>query len=260
MTSLPPTWPQPGAETRFTATLDQLQLDLRRESNEYWIETGYLRASLSDEPGTSPATRPEGPLPLVGSASYRFLAGTNATPLALVPCLADRPVVSRPQVPALLLPRERITLLVSTVMWIRIASDDRILLELPTTRLSDTWFGPNTLEGELCYAAQTRARLELLEAESPWRALTPVTIINRGDDNLNLERINLPVLNLALYGDGRQFWTSALTVGREGANAPAKVQIGAGPPQLSPTAQLIAPPRRPVRDGVLDKALSLLFA
>ena len=36
--------------------------------------------------------------------------------------------------------------------------------------------------------------------------------------------------------------------------------IGSGAPTLSPDAMLVAPPRRPVRDGVLERAMSLLFA
>ncbi|MDX9875661.1 MAG: hypothetical protein RBS88_12165, partial [Spongiibacteraceae bacterium] len=147
-----------------------------------------------------------------------------------------------------------------TALWIRLQLGNRTLLELPTVRLSDTWFGPNTREGELCYASQTRARLQLLDIESPWRAITPITIINRGDDVLKLDRLNVPVPNLSLYCDGNQFWTSGLTVGRDGGNAPARVQIDSGPPALSPHAELLASPRKTVRNGVLDRAINLIFA
>lgn len=244
MSLLPATWPRIASASDQPLRFDALSLYTRCEAGECWIESAWLTPN-------GESRQPQ---------SQRFLTGASSEPVLALPRLPDRPVVSRPQVTTVLLPRERATLLVGTVLWVKLTLGDRTLLELPTVRLSDTWFGPNSREGELCYASQTRARLRLLDIESAWRALTPVTIINRGDDVLKLDRLNVPVPNLSLYSDGKQFWTSGLTVGRDGDNAPAKVQIDSGPPALSPRAALVAPPRRAARTGVFDRAINLIFA
>jgi hypothetical protein len=225
--------------------LDRLTLNLRHNADECWLEyshAGGLGGRLvQGEP-----------------QSLRFLLRSGDAPIRLTPRLADRPVVARPLTSTELPPGERATLLVSTVLWARIEIGAQVLAELPTLRPSDTWFGPDTLEGELCYASQTRARLHMNNVQvSAFRAITPVSIRNDGDDNLKLERLNVPVPHLTLYCDGTRFWTSALSVVREENLATAKLRIEASPP---PRAITVAPPRRPIRGGVFDRAINLLFA
>jgi len=218
--------------------LDRLSLNLRHNADECWLEYSH-----SDGGATQ---------------SVRFLLRSGEDDIRISPQLADRPVVTRPLTSTELLPRESATLLVSTVLWARIGIGARPLAELPTLRPSDTWFGPNTIRGELCYASQTRARLHMNNVQvSAFRAVTPITIRNDGDDNLKLERINVPVPHLTLYCDGTRFWTSALSVVREENLDTAKLHIEASPP---PHAITVAPPRRPIRGGVFDRAVNLLFA
>lgn len=225
--------------------LDRLTLTLRRSESECWLEYAHAR----ERDGQLSAGAPQ---------SVRYLLDTGGLPLRVEPLLADRPVVARPLVPTELLPKERATLLVSTVLWARVAVGEQTLAELPAARLSDTWFGANTRHGELCYASQTRARLRLDNVhDNAFRAVTPVTISNDGEDNLKLERINVPVPHLTLFCDGQRFWTSALNVVREKNLATAKLQIEARPPANAVT---VAPPRRPIRGGVFDRAVDLLFA
>lgn len=76
----------------------------------------------------------------------------------LRPALADRPVVSRAEAPFSVLPGDQATIFVSIPLWICGAADaGRPLFELPLYRPSDTWFGPSTRAGELCYASRTNA-------------------------------------------------------------------------------------------------------
>lgn len=242
-------WPQLAEAGDAPVELDQLRVSLRRGNGECWLDYRYLDA---DESGERELTPPQ---------SRRFLLGSDAGPVQVRPLLADRAVVGRPLAPTELLPRERVTLLVSTALWVRVSAGDHGLAELPCRLLSDTWFGRDTRHGELCYASHTSARLHQDNLpRNPFRAITPVTVINRGSNNLKLERINVPVPHLTLYCDGEHFWTAALTVAREGDLAPTKVEIEERAPLLSSGAEEVAPPRRPVRGGVLDRAVELLFA
>jgi hypothetical protein len=255
--SLPAPWPElRNGDLKSAALLDRLQLSLRRDDGECRLDYRFLNARMP-ESGDDDPERP----PFVPQFSVRYLLEGKTPALTLEPLLADRAVVSRPLISVELPPQHSATLLISTPLWVRLRNGDLQLVELPTARLSDTWFGSNTRHGELCYAVQTRARLSLENtSDSPFRALTPVTITNSGGDNLKLDRINVPVPHLSLYCDGERFWTSAITIERERNWVSARVQIGDGAPPQAPEARKIAEPRRPIRGGVLERAVDLLFA
>lgn len=76
---------------------------------------------------------------------------------------------------------------------------DRFVIPDVGIRPSDTWFGPTTSEGEPCYASKTVCRLRVEDVPlRPHRCLTKVTLRNRADDSLSLDRLKLPVNALAL--------------------------------------------------------------
>lgn len=231
--------------TALNAELDRLALNVRRSREECWLDYRYINEQRAvyavDE-----------------QQSLRFLVSRCDETLRIAPQLADRPIVARPMMPTELLPKERATLFLSTVLWARVSVGDQLLAELATQRMSDTWFGASLHRGELCYASQTRALLRLDNVPaSAFRAIVPVTIDNQGEDSVRLERINVPIPHLTLYCDGHKFWTSALTILREKQLATAKLHID---PTPLPNCTVVAQPRRPIRGGVFDRAVDLLFA
>jgi hypothetical protein len=253
MNNLPPPWHDleshalmEGTEgAAFNTELGRLCLNVRRSYEECWLEYRY-----TNEPRSVYAVDEQ--------QSMRFLLSRRDQPLRIIPQLADRPVVARPMMPTELLPKERATLFIGIVLWARVSVGDQMLAEFATQRMSDTWFGASLQHGELCYASQTRALLRLDNVPaSPFRALVPVTIDNQGEDSVTLERINVPIPHLTLYCDGQKFWTSALTILREKQLATAKLHID---PTPLANCTLVAQPRRPIRGGVFDRAVDLLFA
>ena len=251
MTNLLPPWcdlesHHPTDEgTALNAELDRLALTVRRSREECWLDYRYV-----NEPRSVYAVDEQ--------QSRRFLLSRCDQPLRIAPQLADRPIVARPMMPTELLPKERATLYLSAVLWARISVGEQLLAELATQRMSDTWFGATLHHGELCYASQTRALLRFDNAPAnAFRAIVPVTIDNQGEDSVTIERINVPIPHLTLYCDGNKFWTSSLTILREKLLDTAKLHIEATPP---PNATVVAMPRRPIRGGVFDRAIDLLFA
>lgn len=245
MSQLPSPWDALVSGSAARTQLERLSLSVRHTPEECWLDYHY------DLPQNGGFIAGE-------TESLRFLLSDSKRSVLIAPLLADRTVVVRPLVPTELLPKQSATLYISTALWARVAFGEQTLAELPSVRLSDTWFGANTRRGELCYASQTRALLSLDNAQhSVFRAITPITIDNQGETNMRLERINVPVPNLTLYCDGERFWTSALHVRLEKNLATANVQIEASPRKDS---FLVAAPRRPIRGGVLDRAVDLLFA
>ena len=193
----------------------------------------------------------------------RYVIAGDSGHLALTPMLADRNVVIRPRQPVFLLSGQQVTLYLSTPIWLRleVGEPSSLLRELPVTRLSDTWFGPSTREGEICYAGRTHARHHLDELpRRPHRAITPLHIHNRAATPLPLEKFSLPVPMLSLYGsDDGALWTQRVSLTREDQSDLAAVRIDPRPPEEELHLKLLARPRQdPGRSGLV-RAFSLLF-
>ncbi len=166
--------------------------------------------------------------------------------LSLQPLLADRDVVVRPDIPLVVPAGARLELYVTTPVWLRAraGAGGPVLLDEPTHRLSDTWFGPNTLEGELAYAIRTSARLEL-EAlpQRPNRAITKVAVVNDAREPLPLQKLKVPVTGLGLYAGEAGLWTDHVTLERKQADDHAEASVGTGPDVPGVRGERIAEPR-----------------
>lgn len=179
------------------------------------------------------------------------------------PALADRPMVVRPATPFYVLGGQQANVYVSSPMWlsIHVGVAPVKLQEVAVQRPSDTWFGPSTREGELCYASRTHARLRLQDLPArPYRATTPVLVRNESAEPMLLERLSLPVANLALYSTPDGFlWTQAVTMTREKDGDMAALELGTVPPSEAQRAKQVAEPRQRPERRVVVRALSALF-
>jgi hypothetical protein len=193
----------------------------------------------------------------------RFAIANNGMTLTVSPLLADRPVVVRPETPLYVPSGEDITLYVSTPLWLKLAVDSPALLlaERPVQRPSDTWFGPSTLVGELCYASRTSGRLRLPELpQRPHRAVTPVRIRNLAKDALLLQRVKVPVQYLTLYrSQVGGLWTQTATLVREQDGDLAALQLGRRAPSEATGARQLVPPRQQAESNLALRAFSRLF-
>lgn len=173
------------------------------------------------------------------ATTHRFSFEKSVATLSLIPLLADRPMIVKPESPFFVPSGESVTLYVSTPTWIvlQFGQPPQRLLEFPSFRPSDTWFGPSTREGELCYASRTAGRLTLAEiVVRPHRVVTPMRIRNRAADPLLLERVKVPVMYLNLFrgteADGDvHLWTEAVTLVRDTGGDLADVQLSKTAPE-----------------------------
>jgi len=196
--------------------------------------------------------------------TQRFSVQDTSEAVALRPALADRPVVVRPEHPLSVLPNEAVTLYLSTPLWVRIelVESERRLMEVPSHRMSDTWFGPSTREGILCYATRTAGRLRLDRLPLRLhRALTPLTVENQADEPLALERIQLPVPHLSVYATPDDvLWTDPVQMTHRSVDAGAAVDIQEGPPPDRAEATLLQPPREEKKHGLFTSTFSAVGA
>jgi hypothetical protein len=195
----------------------------------------------------------------------RFSVLDDDPHVALQPALADRPVVARPENAIFIPSGSNATLYISTPLWVQMELGGTATHEVPTYRPSDTWFGPSTREGELCYAMRTAGRLRL--ADLPMRshrAVTPLAIQNAASDQLLLERVQIPMHHLALYQAADDvLWTQAVTLHREEHTEGAQVRIQPGAPTDAAGTTRIADPREAAKKNLVMstfKALGALFS
>lgn len=242
----------------FRLTLGPLDLAVGR-SGPTWL----IRIERQPEEDTETRLKSRVAAGLPEPYDERFVQADAAASIRLEPRLADRSIVIRPRQPIHLLPHEELTLYLSTPVNLRIlAGDPPVLLrEIPSVILSDTWFGPSTQEGELCYAGRTHARHRVEELpRRPHRAITPLLIRNRSETVLPLEKVSLPVPMLSLYGAAdASLWTQTVTLVRAGATDLAKVSIDPKAPDLGMPIEKLAEPRSDHSRSGLVRAFSVLF-
>ncbi len=204
-------------------------------------------------------------LDLSGLENYtRFVFGSSSERLRLSVMLADRPVVTRPENPLYVPPDEEVTVYVSSPLWIHIETENpaKTLLEIPIYRPSDTWFGPNTLEGELCYSSKTFHRVQLDQVPvRPHRATTAVLVQNHAGTMLSMDRMQVPVPHLALYqSQNGRLWTDDVIFTRTGTDDFASLRTRAkGGRRMREKAVRIAEPRKKPGENIVVRAFSSLF-
>lgn len=238
-----------------------LYLRVRHVSGEWRVASEYEEEIAGP---AAPVTLQLDTAELPEDGPQRYIAPKSGEQLRLKPLLADRPVVIQPRQPVFLPSRTETTLYLSTPVWLQIEAGGgqmAELCELPTVRLSDTWFGPSTRVGELCYSGRTHARHD--PAEVPYRshrAITPIVIRNEADSILPLEKLSLPVPMLSVYGaeDG-SLWTQRVTLLRRSDSDMADIKVDSAAPALAGKVRLISGPRQEGGRSGIVRAFSVLF-
>jgi hypothetical protein len=213
-----------GGVARWRAGPSTVFAERRASDWRIWHEAGTDAYATDAERARRVEEEPPDTRP-----TARFSFAETPDTITVSPVLADRPVIVRPESALSIPPGERVTLYASSPVWMAVQLQVRrprrgskgpspvVLTELPTFRPSDTWFGPSTREGELCYAVRTAARTEVADLPlRPHRAVTPMTIENQAATAMDISRIEAPMPFLALHLDrSGRLWTDAVLLTRE---------------------------------------------
>ena len=238
---------------------------------ELWIQRLEGEWRIASEQGDDPlddALEREVPCVIDGvldrESTERYASNSKTEVIRLAAALADRSVVTRSDKPLHVPPGEEISVFVSSPLWVRIEAGEpgKLLRELPVFRPSDTWFGPNTREGELCYASRTHHRLRLEQIPArPHRAVTSVLVRNRASGMLSLDRMQVPVMHLSLYRSQEgHLWTDDVVFERRGEDDFAELRTRSrSDARWTIKVTRIAPPRIHARDNAMVRAFTSLF-
>lgn len=235
--------------------LSTLRFYLRRSNNE-WNFSWHQDKEPSDPIVTMDLSG--GSVPDLEQAEHsRFIHSATDIHFDLGLALADRPIVARPETSISVAPSQHATIYVSSGLWLQPKLNGHILMDMPIFRPSDTWFGENTREGEMCYFSRTRARTQATnDINAPHRVVTPITVTNRGAKTVKIERLRVPVINLGLYfNENKEFVTNSLSmVLHENAEEVSMEIVPIATEQGK--FESISPPRVESDSGLLDQAIA----
>jgi hypothetical protein len=178
----------------------------------------------------------------------RYLFGRTSDKISLYPRLANRSVIVKPINPIYIPPGQQGTMFVSTPLWMAgfVEGQKEPIFDIAINRPKDSWFGPDTKKGELCYATPVDGRTDIKQLEPlAFRAVTPIHFHNTSNSMMLLRRMNLPVPALPLFhnSDTGRLWTSQIKVIQDAPNRPPRIKIeNRTPPQAAQVA-FIQPPR-----------------
>lgn len=246
--------------TCWQYAIGPLTLYLKRQQQEWLIasarvsENEELYRVVSHSATCMPAS----------SATRRFIFKRSPDSFTLLPVLADRAVVVKTLQPVIIPPAEKLTFYISSPVFvqIRLAGEPLPLQEIPTVALSDTWVGPSTQTGDLCYATRTLARTDKAEVPlRPHRAVTPVTLSNTSKRMLTIEKISIPVPFLSVYGAANgTLWTEAITLTYDGETSLARLTFDKNLPDIVTSADRLSSPRFPPDRHHLVRMFSEIFS
>ena len=243
--------------------LGPLSLTIQRLQKEWRVAHEQAAEPYDDSCSVSIGVEAEQPLDVADVT--RFAMSETSENVTLSPVLADRPVIVRPDDPVSIVPRETAVIFMSTPLWVRVEIGEPpvTLTEIPSLRPSDTWFGPSTREGELCYASRITGRLQLSSIQQqPYRATSAVTITNDANSLLDVERFRLPVDYLSVYEspDG-MLWTDDVRLTRTGEKDSATLKLEPRSwKRIRGDARLVSTPRAEVSENIVVRAFGSFFS
>lgn len=169
----------------------------------------------------------------------------SAGSVRLAPALPRRPVVVRPDSDVHLATGAEAALYALIPLRIRVcfgAVDTLGVAEVASVCLSDTWFGEDSMSGELCYAMRTAARRSMEHcAPRAHRAVCPVTVRNGAEAGVAFARVCVRCPHLGLYWFEGRLWTTTVTVSYRGEEDAGTVaysndRFGGDKPLAAPAA------------------------
>jgi hypothetical protein len=232
-----------------TRNLEKMRLWFRRELNEIWIARQELVSDSKDliEPEASEWTR--------------YVLPEKGSVIELRPTTPDRPIVVRPLNSFKVFPGAEATVYTSIPAWTVVKlpqKKGKIITEFPLVPLSETWFG-NPTEGELCYAAVTRALRHFQpELVNPYRIICQLDVLNKSNEELQVEKFCFRVGHLSLFKNDDRLWADVTRIQYEGSEQHSNIMMTGRSPEIADGAKLITDPRESQKKGIKKKTFQLM--
>lgn len=234
-------------------SLGNLRLWILLKDSEIWV--GYLHVDSGEINSADSATPPE------NLEWSRWATKKNAQKIRLVPVFPDLPLVVTSEYPLRISSNTNIQIFTRIPVWIRINLPDKdyLLTEIPTVKLSRTWFG-TPLEGELCYHATTKARRNLSQVEHKSFVVNcPIVISNKAKNDLNFENFCYRVERLSIYLHEKELWADETRIIHQGEDLNSDVIMTGKLPEGIDKKMLLSKPRREIQKSLATRTFKRFF-
>ncbi|KAA3617701.1 MAG: DUF432 domain-containing protein [Calditrichaeota bacterium] len=130
------------------------------------------------------------------------------------------------------------------------------LMEIPSVKLSNTWFGTFT-EGEKCYSISSGFRTEIETDDSrQFMVICPIKLKNKSKEDLLVDKICLRTEYISLFMDQTQLWTDDISITYFGKNEISLVNFTSKKPHILPEASLLTKPRSVTKKSISARSFS----
>lgn len=227
-------------------TIGDLHLWIKYRNEEVWIAHAYKdeikRKSASDQP----------PKQIEWT---RWAHKTSSSKVSVSPVYPDKPLLVHSEYNLKVSPETRIQIFARIPIWVRIslAHNGYQLIELPTVKLSRTWFG-TPMEGELCFHATTKARRDLSQVDKkPFLVSCPIKIVNKSDEELTFSNFCFRVERLSMYLHDNELWADETEIIYQGEDLHSEVVMTGKLPEGIARKQLLTKPRKEVHKSLATR-------
>ncbi|HKL18335.1 MAG TPA: DUF432 domain-containing protein [Halalkalibaculum sp.] len=244
-----------GEETDFYI-LGDLRLWLKHKDEEIWIGHRYEEHGDGERNTGNISETPPKDLEWA-----RWAPKEPTDSVKLMPVFPDLPLVINSEFPLRVNPGGSIQIFTRIPVWVRISigKKDTVLTELPTVKLSRTWFG-TPIEGELCYWAITKARRSLSNVErKPYLVSCPIQITNKTEVDLDFEKFCFRVERLKVFLYAEELWSDETRIVYHGEEQHSDISMSGRLPKGMENARLISPPRKPVQRSLATRTFKKIF-
>lgn len=232
--------------------IGDLHLWIKYQNEEIWIAHAYHdelnRKSALDQPPKK--------------VEWSRWAHKNSSPeIAVSPVYPDKPLVVHSEYSLKVSPETQIQIYTRIPIWLRLsmAHNGYQLIELPTVKMSRTWFGTPT-EGELCYHALTKARRDLSKVEKkPYLVSCPIKIINKSEEELTFSNFCFRVERLSMYQYEHELWADETQIIYQGEDLHSDVIMTGKLPSGITKKHLLTKPRKRVHKSLATRTFKRFF-
>lgn len=233
-------------------TIGDLHIWLKSQNGEVWIAYGYNGEFKG---------RPKADSPPKECTWGRWADKSGAEEVQVLPVFPDKPLIVHSEYPLKVSRGTKIQIYSRIPVWVRIslAKNGYQLIELPTVKLSRTWFG-TPVEGELCYHATTKARRDLSHADKkPYVVSCPILIHNKSEDELDFEHFCFRVERLSMYQHEGDFWADETQIVYHGADLNSDVIMTGKLPEGIDKSKLLSKPRKQIQKSLATRTFKRIF-
>lgn len=229
--------------------LGEMNTWVKRRDDEFWIAHQYKKEMESD-------------IEKEDEIEWsRWVHKSTSEDIKIAPVFPDLPIIVSSEFPLKLAPGSKIQIFTRVPVWMQISLDksDYILTEIPSVKLSRTWFG-TTREGELCYYLTTKARRNLANVEiKPYVINCPIWITNEDSKDLNFDKFCFRVERLGVYQANEELWADETKIVYHGEELNSDITMTGKLPANLGKSEKLSKPRNPLSKSFTTRTFKRLF-